>query len=398
MVASTPMPDPENPRANDPVFELHVGGKMEIASTVELNGPDALSMAYTPGVARVCQAIAEDPALADEYTWVPNTVAVVTDGSAVLGLGDIGPSAAMPVMEGKAVLFKQFGGVDAIPICLDTKDTDEIVETVVRLAPSFGGINLEDISAPRCFEIEQRLKERLDIPVFHDDQHGTAVVVLAALENALKLTGRAVGEARVVISGAGAAGVAVSRILLAAGVRDLAVVDRQGVLNSARGDLSPVKLSLAQDTADTTGREGRLVDALDGADVFIGVSGGTVPEEAVARMAPESIIFGLANPNPEVHPDIANRHARVVATGRSDYPNQINNVLAFPGIFRGAFDVRATSITEGMKLAAADALAGLVADDLSEDCIIPSPFDERVAPAVAAAVAGAARRDRVARR
>ena len=398
MVASAPMPDPENPRAHDPVFELHAGGKMEIASTVELTGPDELSMAYTPGVARVCEAIAEDPSLADDYTWVSNTVAVVTDGSAVLGLGDIGPSAAMPVMEGKAVLFKQFGGVDAIPICLDTKDTDEIVETVVRLAPSFGGINLEDISAPRCFEIEQRLKDRLSIPVFHDDQHGTAVVVLAALENALKLTGREIGEARVVISGAGAAGVAVSRILLAAGVRDLAVVDRQGVLNSARGDLTPVKLSLAQDTADTTGREGRLVDALDGADVFIGVSGGSVPEEAVARMAADSIIFGLANPNPEVHPDIANRHARVVATGRSDYPNQINNVLAFPGIFRGAFDVRATSITEGMKLAAADALAALVRDDLSEDCIIPSPFDKRVATAVAPAVADAARRDRVARR
>ncbi len=398
MVASAPMPDPENPRAHDPVFELHAGGKMEIASTVELTGPDELSMAYTPGVARVCEAIAEDPSLADDYTWVSNTVAVVTDGSAVLGLGDIGPSAAMPVMEGKAVLFKQFGGVDAIPICLDTKDTDEIVETVVRLAPSFGGINLEDISAPRCFEIEQRLKDRLSIPVFHDDQHGTAVVVLAALENALKLTGREIGEARVVISGAGAAGVAVSRILLAAGVRDLAVVDRQGVLNSARGDLTPVKLSLAQDTADTTGREGRLVDALDGADVFIGVSGGSVPEEAVARMAADSIIFGLANPNPEVHPDIANRHARVVATGRSDYPNQINNVLAFPGIFRGAFDVRATSITEGMKLAAADALAALVRDDLSEDCIIPSPFDKRVATAVATAVADAARRDRVARR
>ena len=398
MVASAPMPDPENPRAHDPVFELHAGGKMEIASTVELTGPDELSMAYTPGVARVCEAIAEDPSLADDYTWVSNTVAVVTDGSAVLGLGDIGPSAAMPVMEGKAVLFKQFGGVDAIPICLDTKDTDEIVETVARLAPSFGGINLEDISAPRCFEIEQRLKDRLSIPVFHDDQHGTAVVVLAALENALKLTGREIGEARVVISGAGAAGVAVSRILLAAGVRDLAVVDRQGVLNSARGDLTPVKLSLAQDTADTTGREGRLVDALDGADVFIGVSGGSVPEEAVARMAPDSIIFGLANPNPEVHPDIANRHARVVATGRSDYPNQINNVLAFPGIFRGAFDVRATSITEGMKLAAADALAALVRDDLTEDCIIPSPFDKRVATAVATAVADAARRDRVARR
>jgi malate dehydrogenase (oxaloacetate-decarboxylating) len=392
------LPEPESPRAHDPAFELHAGGKMEIASTVALTGREELSLAYTPGVARVCEAIAQDPALVDDYTWISNTVAVVTDGTAVLGLGDIGPSAAMPVMEGKAILFKQFGGVDAVPICLDTTDTDEIVETVARLAPSFGGINLEDISAPRCFEIEQRLKDRLDIPVFHDDQHGTAVVVLAALENALKLTGRRLDQARVVISGAGAAGVAVARILLAAGVTDLAVVDRQGVLNSSRGDLTPVKLSLAQDTADTTGREGRLVDALVGADVFVGVSGGSVPEDAVAAMADDAIIFGLANPNPEVHPDIATRHARVVATGRSDYPNQINNVLAFPGIFRGAFDVRATSITEGMKLAAADALAGLVGDELSESCIIPSPFDKRVATAVATAVAEAARRDKVARR
>jgi len=398
MVASSSMPDPENPRAHDPVFELHAGGKMEIASTIDITGPDQLSMAYTPGVARVCQAIAEDPSLAADYTWVSNTVAIVTDGTAVLGLGDIGPTAAMPVMEGKAILFKQFGRVDAVPICLDTKNIDEIVETVVRLAPSFGGINLEDISAPRCFEIEQRLKSLLKIPVFHDDQHGTAVVVLAALENALTLTNRSIDDARVVISGAGAAGVAVARILLAVGVRDLAVVDRQGVLNSARGDLTPVKLSIAQDTADTTGREGRLVDALDGADVFIGVSGGSVPEEAVARMAPDAVIFSLANPNPEVHPDIARRHARVIATGRSDYPNQINNVLAFPGIFRGAFDVQATSITEGMKRAAADALAALVADDLSEEYIIPSPFDPRVGPAVANAVAEAARKDKVARR
>ena len=398
MVASAPTPDPENPHANDPVFDLHVGGKMTMASTVSINGSEDLSLAYTPGVARVCEAIAADPSLVNEYTWVANTVAVVTDGSAVLGLGDIGPAAAMPVMEGKAVLFKEFGGVDAVPICLDCSDTDDIIETVARLAPSFGGINLEDISAPRCFEIEQRLKDQLDIPVFHDDQHGTAVVVLAALENALKITGRAIQDTRFVISGAGAAGVAVARILLAAGVQDLAVVDRQGVLNSERGDLSPVKLSLAQDTADTTGRAGRLVDALDGADVFIGVSGGTVPEEAVARMADEAVIFGLANPNPEVHPDLAHRHARVVATGRSDYPNQINNVLAFPGIFRGALDVRASQITEGMKLAAADALAGLVGDQLSEDHIIPSPFDPRVGTAVAEAVAEAARKDKVARR
>jgi malate dehydrogenase (oxaloacetate-decarboxylating) len=385
-------------RADDPVFELHVGGKMEIASTVALVGPDDLSMAYTPGVARVCEAIAADPALVDDYTWVSNTVAVVTDGTAVLGLGDIGPAAAMPVMEGKAVLFKQFGGVDAVPICLATQDTDEIVETVARLAPSFGGINLEDISAPRCFEIERRLKEMLDIPVFHDDQHGTAVVALAALESALRITGRDIAATRVVISGAGAAGVAVARILLAAGVTDLAVTDRRGVLHSGRGDLTPVKRSLAQDTADRTGRTGDLAEALAGADVYIGVSGGTVPEEVVARMAPESVIFGLANPIPEVHPEVAHRHARVVATGRSDYPNQINNVLAFPGIFRGAFDVRATAITEGMKLAAANALAALVGEDLREDYIVPSPFDPRVGPAVSAAVAAAARADGVARR
>ena len=383
--------------AGDPVFELHRGGKMEIASTVALDGRDALSMAYTPGVARVCEAIAAEPRLVDDYTWVSHTVAVVTDGTAVLGLGDIGPKAAMPVMEGKAVLFKQFGGVDAVPICLDTTDTDEIVETVARLAPSFGGINLEDISAPRCFEIEQRLKERLDIPVFHDDQHGTAVVALAALENALRITDRLPEGTRVVISGAGAAGVAVTRILLAAGVTDLAVTDRRGVLHSGRGDLTPVKQSLARDTADLTGRTGQLADVMAGADVYIGVSGGTVPEEVVALMADEAIIFGLANPHPEVHPDVAHRHARVVATGRSDFPNQINNVLAFPGIFRGAFDVRATAITEGMKLAAANALADLVGADVSEEYVVPSPFDPRVAPAVSAAVADAARGDGVAR-
>jgi malate dehydrogenase (oxaloacetate-decarboxylating) len=332
------------------------------------------------------------------YTWVPNTVAVVTDGTAVLGLGDIGPAAAMPVMEGKAVLFKQFGGVDAIPICLATTDVEEIIETVVRLAPSFGGINLEDISAPRCFEIERRLKELLDIPVFHDDQHGTAVVALAALQNALRLTGRSASGTRVVIQGAGAAGVAVARILLEAGVRDLAVLDRQGVLHSGRHDLTPVKRALAAETADVFGRSGGLVDVMAGADVYIGVSGGTVPEEIVASMADEAIIFGLANPNPEVHPDVAHRHARVVATGRSDFPNQINNVLAFPGIFRGAFDVGATSITEGMKVAAASALAALVGDDLTEELIVPSPFDPRVGPAVAAAVSAAARADGVATR
>ncbi len=397
------MADPEtesaaHPFAGDPVFDLHSGGKLETVSTVALTGRDELSMAYTPGVARVCLAIAEDPTMTQHYTWVPNVVAVVTDGTAVLGLGDIGPAAAMPVMEGKAVLFKQFGGVDAVPICLATTDTEEIIETVARLAPSFGGINLEDISAPRCFEIEDRLKAMLDIPVFHDDQHGTAVVALAALTNALRLTGRDPATTRVVISGAGAAGVAVAKILLGAGVRDLAVTDRQGVLTSRRADLTPVKAALARMTADTFDRHGSLAEVLAGADVYIGVSGGTVAEEVVATMASESVIFGLANPNPEVHPDVANRHARVVATGRSDFPNQINNVLAFPGIFRGAFDVHATAITEGMKLAAAAALADLVGDDLAEDCIVPSPFDPRVGPAVSSAVAEAARRDGVARR
>ncbi len=383
-------------RAGSPVFDLHFGGKMQIVPTVGLDDRDDLSLAYTPGVAQVCEAIAEDVELARDYTWVSNTVAVVTDGTAVLGLGDIGPAAAMPVMEGKAVLFKHFAGVDAVPICLDTTDTDEIVETVARLAPSFGGINLEDISAPRCFEIEQRLKERLRIPVFHDDQHGTAVVVLAALENALRLTDRLHETTRVVISGAGAAGVAVARILLAAGIKDLAVLDRRGILHGSRHDLTPVKSDLAAQTADLTGRRGGLAEAMAGADVYIGVSGGTVPEEHVASMAAESIVFGLANPTPEVHPEVAHRHARVVATGRSDFPNQINNVLAFPGIFRGAFDVRATAITEAMKLAAANALADLVGDDLREEQIIPSPFDTRVGSAVASAVAAAARRDGVA--
>jgi malate dehydrogenase (oxaloacetate-decarboxylating) len=391
-------PEPAHPRAGDPVFDLHVGGKMEVRSTAPLAGADDLSLAYTPGVARVCEAIAADPTLTQHYTWVPNTVAVVTDGTAVLGLGDIGPAAAMPVMEGKAVLFKQFGNVDGVPICLDTTDVEEIIETVARLAPSFGGINLEDISAPRCFEIEDRLKARLDIPVFHDDQHGTAVVALAALWNALALTGRDAATTRVVISGAGAAGVAIAKILLEAGIKDLAVTDRKGVVHSGRSDLTPVKRELAEMTADKTGRTGSLAEALDGADVYLGVSGGTVPEEDVARMAPEAIIFAMANPDPEVHPEVAHRHARVVATGRSDFPNQINNVLAFPGIFRGAFDVHATAITEGMKLAAAQALADLVGDQASEDYVIPSPFDPRVGPAVAAAVAEAARRDGVARR
>ncbi|WP_328384670.1 NADP-dependent malic enzyme [Streptomyces sp. NBC_00400] len=383
--------------AFDPAFALHRGGKMAIQATVPVRDKDDLSLAYTPGVAKVCSAIADQPELVYDYTWKSQVVAVVTDGTAVLGLGDIGPEASLPVMEGKAILFKQFGGVDAVPIALGTTDTDEIIETVVRMAPSFGGVNLEDISAPRCFEIERRLQERLDIPVFHDDQHGTAVVTLAALRNAAKLTDRSLGQLRAVISGAGAAGVAIAKILIEAGIGDVAVCDRKGIVSTDRGDLTDVKRDVAGFT--NKGRlTGSLEDALDGADVFIGVSGGTVPEEAVAKMAKDSLIFAMANPTPEIHPEIAHKYAAVVATGRSDYPNQINNVLAFPGIFAGAMQVRATRITEGMKLAAAEALAAVVADELSSDRVIPSPFDERVAPAVTAAVAAAARAEGVARR
>ncbi len=384
--------------SDDPVFSLHRGGKMEVAATVPVANAEDLSLAYTPGVALVCEAIAADPEVAHKYTWVSNTVAVITDGTAVLGLGDIGPAASMPVMEGKAILFKQFGGVDAIPVALNTTDTEEIIETIVRLAPTFGGINLEDISSPRCFEIERRLIELLDIPVFHDDQHGTAVVVLAGLYNSLRLTDREPDEIKVVISGAGAAGVAITKILRSAGVRKISVTDRSGVITTDRTDLNEVKQWLAEETADWA-KPGTISDALEGADVYIGVSGGTVPEEAVASMAPNSIIFALANPNPEVHPDVANKYARIVATGRSDFPNQLNNVLVFPGIFRGALDVRATEISESMKLAAARAIADLVDDDqLSESHIIPSPFDPRVSQAVAKAVTDTARRDGLARR
>ncbi|WP_436839182.1 NAD(P)-dependent malic enzyme [Nonomuraea angiospora] len=380
----------------DPAFALHRGGKLEVRSTVPVRDADDLSLAYTPGVARVCTAIAETPALVNDYTWVSNVVAVVSDGTAVLGLGDIGPAAAMPVMEGKALLFKQFANVDAVPICLDCTDVDALVETVVRLAPSFGGINLEDISAPRCFEVEDRLRKLLDIPVFHDDQHGTAIVVLAALQNAARLTGRSLGDLRAVVAGAGASGVAVSRILLEAGIGDIAVADSKGMIFAGREGLNPVKEALARDT-NRAGHTGSTEDALAGADVFVGLSGSTVSEAAIASMAPDAIVFALSNPTPEVHPEVAARHAKVVATGRSDFPNQINNVLAFPGVFRGALDVRASAITENMKVAAANALAGVVGDDLSPTYVIPSPFDERVAPAVTAAVAAQARADGVAR-
>ncbi|MEU0191876.1 NADP-dependent malic enzyme [Streptomyces afghaniensis] len=381
----------------DPAFALHRGGKMAVQATVPVRDKDDLSLAYTPGVAKVCSAIAEQPELVHDYTWKSSVVAVVTDGTAVLGLGDIGPEASLPVMEGKAILFKQFGGVDAVPIALNCTDVDEIVETVVRLAPSFGGVNLEDISAPRCFEIERKLQERLDIPVFHDDQHGTAVVTLAALRNAARLSKRALGELRAVISGAGAAGVAIAKMLVEAGIGDVAVADRKGVVSADRDDLTPVKRELAGFT-NKAGISGSLEAALAGADVFIGVSGGTVAEDAVASMAEGAFVFAMANPNPEVHPEVAHKYAAVVATGRSDFPNQINNVLAFPGIFAGALQVRASRITEGMKLAAAEALAGVVGDDLAADYVIPSPFDERVAPAVTAAVAAAARAEGVARR
>lgn len=381
----------------DPAFALHRGGKMAVQATVPLRDKDDLSLAYTPGVARVCTAIAEQPELVNDYTWKSSVVAVVTDGTAVLGLGDIGPEASLPVMEGKAILFKQFGGVDAVPIALACTGVDEIVETVVRLAPSFGGVNLEDISAPRCFEIERKLQERLDIPVFHDDQHGTAVVTLAALRNAARLSRREIGQLRAVISGAGAAGVAIAKMLVEAGIGDVALADRKGIISADRDDLTEVKRQVAGFT-NKAGLKGTLEDALAGADVFIGVSGGTVAEEAVASMAEGSFVFAMANPNPEVHPDVAHKYAAVVATGRSDFPNQINNVLAFPGIFAGALQVRASRITEGMKIAAAEALAAVVGDDLAADYVIPSPFDERVAPAVTAAVAAAARAEGVARR
>lgn len=371
----------------DPVFRAHEGGKLGVHATQPLRDRADLALLYTPGVADVSRAIAADPSLAARYTAKRNTVAVVTDGTAVLGLGDIGPLAALPVMEGKAVLFKHFAGVDAVPVCMETGTVDELVEAIVRIAPSYGGINLEDISAPRCFEIERRLQERLDIPVFHDDQHGTAIVVLAGLINAAKVVGRELSSLKVVVSGAGAAGVAVSKLLARAGVADIVVCDSRGVISPARADLVEHKHRLAA-TTNPRGLTGSLGDALVGADVFVGVSGGQVAEADVARMAPDSIIFALANPDPEVHPEVARRYAAVVATGRSDFPNQINNVLAFPGIFRGALDSGAPQITEAMKLAAARAIAGLVEEPTADE-IVPSVFAEGVAAAVARALVGA---------
>jgi len=376
---------------------MHRGGKIGVRPTVDVPDRAALAMAYTPGVARVCSAIADQPELAGEYTWTGNTVAVVSDGTAVLGLGDIGPAAAMPVMEGKALLFKRFAGINAVPICIACTDADEVVRTVAALAPSFGGINLEDISAPRCFEIEDRLRAMLDIPVFHDDQHGTAIVTLAALRGAARVVGKDLRDLRVVVCGAGASGIAVSKILLSAGVGDIAVADSKGLIYDGRDGLNPVKAALAKVT-NAAGLTGSPEAALRGADVFIGLSGSTLAEEAIARMAPGAIAFLLSNPDPEIHPDVARGHVAVVATGRSDFPNQINNSLAFPGVFRAALDVRATTVTERMKLAAADAIAALVGGDAAPDYVIPSQFDERVAPAVAAAVAAAARGDGVARR
>src|SRR4051812_40038719 len=383
----------------DRTLRLHVGGKIEVRNKSQLRTRDDLSMAYTPGVARVCLAIRDDRAKAFQYTIKRNSVAVVSDGSAVLGLGDIGPEAAMPVMEGKAMLFKEFGGVDAFPLCLDTKDPDAIVATVQAVAPTFGGINLEDISAPRCFEIEERLKATLDIPVFHDDQHGTAVVVLAALLNAVKLTGKRLEDLDVLIVGLGAAGIAVAKILLAAGVRHVIGCDSKGALSTDRADyqdgsMSAIKRWFAEATNDER-RSGGPADVIEGADLFVGLSGAKVmPAEALAKMADDAMVFAMANPTPEVSPEEAEPYARIIATGRSDYPNQINNVLCFPGIFRGALDVRAREITEEMKMAAAHGIASIVGDrELREDHIIPSPFNRDVPEAVAAAVAEQAQRE-----
>lgn len=374
-------------------------GKIEVTSRAKLETPEDLSIAYTPGVAEPCLKISEDTDLSYKYTRRGNMVAVVTDGTAVLGLGDIGPEAGMPVMEGKCVLFKEFGGVDAFPLCVRSKDVDEIVNTIALLAGSFGGVNLEDISAPRCFEIEKKLKERCDIPIFHDDQHGTAVVTAAAMLNALKVTGRKLEDIRVVTSGAGAAGIAIIKLLVSLGLKDVIMCDRKGAIYEGREGLNAEKEEMAK-ISNREMRKGSLAEVLKGADVFIGVSApGTVTLEMVKTMAPNPILFPMANPVPEIMPDLAKEAgAAVVGTGRSDFPNQINNVLAFPGIFRGALDVRAKDINDEMKVAAAYAIADLIDEkDLNADYIIPNPFDKRVAPAVAKAVAEAAKKTGVAR-
>lgn len=363
-------------------------GKIETTAKSHVNTREDLAIAYTPGVAEPCKAIAADKEAAYTYTMKSNTVAVVSDGSAVLGLGNIGALAAMPVMEGKAVLFKEFGGVNAVPICLDTQDTEEIIRTVVNIAPAFGGINLEDISAPRCFEIEERLKELLNIPVFHDDQHGTAIVVLAGIINALKVTGKKKETAKVVMSGAGAAGVAITKLLLKYGFKDITMCNSKGIISKTAPRLNWMQRQMAEIT-NLSGKEGSLADALVGADIFVGVSApGIVTKEMAASMNPDAILFALANPVPEIMPDLAKEAgARVIGTGRSDFPNQVNNVVAFPGIFKGALEGRAPQITEEMKLAAAYAIAGLVPDsELHEDNILPEPFDPRVADVVSQAV------------
>ena len=386
---SETVPAPHLVIDDEEIFAAHEGGKLSVELKAPLDTQRALSIAYTPGVAQVSRAIAADQTLAARYTWAHRLVAVVSDGSAVLGLGDIGPSASLPVMEGKSALFKTFAGLDSIPIVLATKDPDEIVETLIRLRPTFGAVNLEDISAPRCFEIERRVIEALDCPVMHDDQHGTAIVVLAALLGATAVLDRRMSSLKMVISGSGAAGVACANILLEAGLSDITMVDSRGIVHTGRDDLNSVKADLATRT-NPGGRTGGAGEALAGADVFLGVSAGKVPEAFIASMAPNCIVFACSNPDPEIHPEVAKRHAAIVATGRSDFPNQINNVLAFPGVFRGALDAGARRITEKMKVAAAEAIFSVVGDDLAPDHIVPSPLDPRVGPAVAAAVAAVA--------